>query len=630
MYVFGDSILDIRRPTKGFRVREKAVSTLDGDGVPWSSFIYSIPPLNQYALRIISEDSTNLIFKVTRFVGYKLVSSRIGGESRSAGTIWVIRMPNAIISFLREIQSHTRTHYELCVFVDADTTVANEVVFNVFRSFKWLSGLSQILPSNTSTNVMNLSARAWDVRSDQTINYILTHKVDGERTLVFVIYPMVFRTRRNPHLSILSVSVLPQLKQFESYNLVCFDTEYECSSGFVLLDVLITSDGTYAPVQRGLGWVSDEAAKFVHLFPYLDIIIRDYWTHVPGVKAKPTTLINDGLVAIHPSNVAAMKLKDVFSIELMLNGNKLLTADGHTVATMTNNYNGFMDGDVIEIKFSSLSHGKINVTEMFRRLDKTKANSLNAVVNILTISLSSGNREDENERRRALLWCNNVTRHINSHVESMDTSKVLIIDVGSGDGQSLDMMSIHDHRFSRLFVEPDTKKFVKLCKRLKVNCPAPGHGHIRSLLKAIVLRRCSIVVCNETFGDLCKDTNLAPELFAITRAIVGTYSLHFVIPDLHRVTIEHKIPIYGCVYVYDDIDKDGVLVDACGVTMSRSDTISCCVKWGRDTVYHEPLTITSDYMTFGRVSLPWQVSSAMILGVGEYTKICKHVRMIGL
>ncbi|KAI5291588.1 hypothetical protein KEM52_000121, partial [Ascosphaera acerosa] len=496
--------------------------------------VLNVQGLNDKAIVVKNRDDSNVLFAVKSLSVYDLDDDYPAGVSRRSDRVWFTNYTHAVDAYITQDNVVLREGETLSVYVVPSSFSQGEVMRDVFTAASDLGYLAEALPFNMLKGLMNLSSHAWDVKAHTMIKYLQTHKVDGERMFIFVMYPMVFWTRQDPWLSVLSMSIIEGLEQEHA--------------GYALLDVPMTTGGKFAPAQRSLEWVAKEATKFVDMLRHLDVRVREYWVNTPTTTPPSTEFLCDCLVAIDPLSIAAMKLKDVYSMELMVRNGRCLTLNNDAVFDVVPLGRSFQDGDVVEVEFTrGVGVGVLNIDDVFKRVDKTAPNSTNAVTNILM----------------------SVCRYINDLVEDMDSPRPLIIDVGSGDGQSLDSMNVRDGHFLGLFVEPDRATFESLCACLGVKAPPPGTMHVRSMLKALVTRRRRVGVCNSTLRELLENTVMIKELMEIIRAIVGTFSLHFVILDLYRIVTQYGTPVYGCVYVYDGIESDGVLIDTCGVRMAK-------------------------------------------------------------
>lgn len=518
------------------------------------------------------------------------------------------------------------------VFLDDNDKSAGigSIIFHVYRSGYCLKNIRRHISTDTLKHAINLSSRAWDVPFSEVIGYPGTTKVDGERMLIVCMGYTAYFIRRDTSCDTRHWTCMEWHSTGETGGTCIFDVEYSQRDGYAIIDVLLTSKGVFAEPNRTMEWVHSQATAHRNILSELGVYMREYriieWGDKHLTRGDSTS---DGLVAIHPMDVGARKIKEVKSTELAVSSgaDSLVSVEGSEIFGGLKPPSTSLPGEIFEVRFTPTTRSSATVMELFRRVDKRKANT-NTVINDIISSASANERYSENnERRRALLWCNSLSKYVNTLVESMNTPKPIIIDVGSGDGQSLDCMNIDGSTHSRLLIEPDSSKCERLCRRLGLKVPVKGIEHVRSRVRRLVTRSDSVVVCNSTLEDVMNDDDLINELFPSVRAIVGTFSFHFVVEPLLQLILATHIPVYGCGYVYDNIQADETLIDACGVRMKRINAEDCEVRWGGDKVYVEPHVTSNDYGTFSTVSEPSDVCSDFALRDEPYTKICKHIRL---
>ena len=80
-----------------------------------------------------------------------------------------------------------------------------------------------------------------------------------------------------------------------------------------------------------------------------------------------------------------------------------------------------------------------------------------------------------------------------------------------------------------------------------------------------------------------------------------TFSAHYVVSDLHHISTNYDVPIYGCAYLYDGASADGTLIESRGVKMKIVHDDTAEVTWGGDRKYSEPVTRRRDYAGIGKV-----------------------------
>ncbi|KAH8751112.1 hypothetical protein F5883DRAFT_434391, partial [Diaporthe sp. PMI_573] len=164
---------------------------------------------------------------------------------------------------------------------------------------------------------------------------------------------------------------------------------------------------------------------------------------------------SDGIVAVRDDSTEILKVKTVKSMELQVCADqRLCTSEGrevlHVPASMTDE---FELGSIVEVRFELKSQHTITVRDMFVRTDKHKANSTGAVSNIIR-SANKMVAPGDNERRVALLWCNELRKTIYVASLNMHSTRSIILDVGTGTGQSLDAIGEHPS-VSYILMEPD-------------------------------------------------------------------------------------------------------------------------------------------------------------------------------
>lgn len=255
---------------------------------------------------------------------------------------------------------------------------------------------------------------------------------------------------------------------------------------------------------------------------------------------------------------------------------------------------------IVEVRITcDGSDTTVTVHDCFQRVDKDTANSSMVIHEIL--SFDCGNMQyGENERRAILIWCNTLRSRIIEDVSHIDSNKSIVLDVGTGTGQSLDSFIALEHT-SFVLVEPDEQRCKTIVKRLGIKRYETSPDQLIIKVRALKSRSIRFCVINCTLNDLWNCINLRTTLFPEFRAIICMFSIHYLLEDLQNITEEVNVPIYGCIYTYDKAADDGTLIDFCGILMKRTSDDTCEVKWGRDKKYSEPHTLRSDYSFIGIV-----------------------------
>lgn len=486
------------------------------------------------------------------------------------------------------------------------------------------------LSAGKCSTLMNLCSRAWDVSSVEGEGFIFTNKVDGERRWLVVCGYAGYVVRRSRLLNVCGWYPLQPPRDLGVQEPIVVDCEYTPARGLVFIDMLTDASGQLAPPDRTAAWAFGEYVAVKRLYTDLPVYLREYYQTPGEVRPTPGILeeLSDGIVAIHVDSTSARKIKTIKSVELVVSDAErgtLETSDGTIVFDSIKLPEGIDTGNIVEVRFEPDGNtGNVTVHDCFRRVDKTKANSSVAVAHILDACIESKN-DDQNDRRRALLWCNSLKTHINTTAETLNSPQAIIIDVGTGDGQALDSMNLHNQSVSRILVEPDRDKCARLCARLRKQLPPRGCDQLRSSVRQLKVRKSSVMVVNCTLGDILSDTELCTVLMPEVRIIVSTFSIHFVVKDLSRCHRDWGVPVIGCTYVYDGVDIGKPLVDSCGVLMARTTARECTVQWGRDTKYTEPYTTSMDYGSFTNPVVATEVLEKAPSNSDRFMSVCKHV-----
>ncbi|KAL4766724.1 hypothetical protein BDW60DRAFT_201919 [Aspergillus nidulans var. acristatus] len=506
---------------------------------------------------------------------------------------------------------------------------SNSLMESVINSI-YINGL---LPVSTSRYIhkdmvlrmSNLSPRAWDATSPPASDHLFTSKPDGQR--VWLIWYGNVWYMCNPKCK----DGINKWKWTKSYHStttpVVVDAEYVLSRGFIVIDFLTDVEGQPSPGIRDVEWLVSQYYKLIEQQPGIDIQLRKYFNkHEDALKYSAASMYpTDGTIAIRNGSTEILKIKSFKSMELVLtNDGYLLTSDGSKVikCPVPNKFN---TGDIIEIRFIVLQPSKsIEIHDVFKRTDKTMANSDTAVSNIIRSGISV-NTPDDNERRVALLWCNDIRREIAERAVRRQSNKSIVVDVGTGTGQGLDSIPNLDTT-SYVFIEPDYNKCRKIANRIGTKRILTSPYELVPMIRSLKTRSIKNVIINCTLGEILDDEDSHRALFSETKSIISSFSTHFVVSDLHEIVATYQIPVYGCTYTYDDVDSNGVLVNSCGVVMKIEREGIASVKWGRDTVYEEPVTYKRDYAGIGNVLPSYDFIQLPNLNFTPgANSICKHV-----
>lgn len=320
-----------------------------------------------------------------------------------------------------------------------------------------------------------------------------------------------------------------------------------------------------------------------------------------------------------------MKIKDTKAVELLLSQDgSLLTADGDTVAVISE-YDPSYVGKIVEVRFTaSPNDNHISISDIFPRTNKTSPNSSEAVENILQSCVQFQSATDA-ERTMILKWCNTLCKSIVDRALSCNDTKHIILDIGTGSGQSLDRFSLSES-VSFIYVEPDERRAMSTARRAKAKL-IRNPLELGSMLRSLKTRRLQQVVLNCTLSDVLSNEELLDALMAEVKCVTCTFSAQFVVEQLRTLRDKYSCKIFGCMYTYDDA-VNGILVNSCGAIMRLLNDTTASVKWGNEE-YEEPATYEYDYYGLGIVV---RGSDILSLPVGaeadDPADVCKHIKVI--
>lgn len=130
-----------------------------------------------------------------------------------------------------------------------------------------------------------------------------------------------------------------------------------------------------------------------------------------------------------------MKLKPVKSIELEARSDMTLCTSDGTALFKVSDLEKYVLGNIYEIGFA-VTGGIAEIKHSFIRPDKQSANTLAAAHSIVSSSIK---KDSSNIVRTAIWrWSNEVRSRLYNYCFNMRPGNRLILDVGTGDGQSSD------------------------------------------------------------------------------------------------------------------------------------------------------------------------------------------------
>lgn len=501
------------------------------------------------------------------------------------------------------------------------------IILQVYSAGIYPNNIRAYLGTDRISRFSNLGARAWDTNVPPASGHVFTSKPDGQR--VWIIWFGHVWYICNPKFIGSTNRWIWSDKIRNEANVLVVDVEYVLSRGFILIDFLTSIDGSDAPVVRDIAWVLSQYERLQRYIDKIPFYPRQYFdTNEGAVQYCKRLLIPcDGTVAVRDNSTEILKVKPVKSLELSVTDDMMLvTSSGNVVMKCPDMYT-FNTGDIVEVRFTvNTDMRTITVSDMFRRVDKYTVNDNTATSNIIQSSVVSTAPSD-NERRVALLWCNELRRCLQHEAMNVQPTKSIILDVGTGNGQGLDAILRND-KISYVFVEPDKRSCAALARRLGIKRVYSDPWEILPLIRMLKTRSVQYIVLNCSLQDLLNHEKVYETLINEVKCVTATFSAQYVVQELQDIAASFDIPVYACTYVYDNtIDK--VLIDDCGVSMRIIEDETAHIKWGGDKVYTEPVTYMRDYTGIGinMYAEQYRQLPSMSLTPGAHN-ICRNVMMV--
>lgn len=450
--------------------------------------------------------------------------------------------------------------------------------------------------------INNLSPRAWDSKRLQKRGATYSPKVDGERAYILLYQGMAHMFSKGKGYMHIGWRALE--KTHNTDKPIVIDVENTLSYGCFFIDMLTDRNGDPSPKIRGYSWSLDEMMWLRKQLGVSFVAFKHHYATLKEAELACSTSVypTDGVVALWHGSTTARKMKQERSVELLVReGGELVTSDGDTVIETAQLPTGVEPGNVVEIRFKLNRDGKtITSKPLFRRTDKISANSTSAVFGVLE-SFSCVSRSDETRRRNVTLWCDSLKSSLVKEAVGRCGDKKIVLDIGSGSGQSLDSLT-STRGVSYILVEPDEKKCAQLVRRAGANKTWTDPRDILSNMRGLKSgSQTYMVLCCE-LEKIVSDEQLMTSISMEIGAAIATFSAHFVVADLYDLSTYWSIPVVGCFYPYDGVETSKYLVNTLGIEMKRETDARCTVKWGGDQQYVEPYTVTSEYQAFSHVT----------------------------
>ena len=508
-------------------------------------------------------------------------------------------------------------------------TPSDYIIRNIVNTI-YLDGIlpdniNKYISADTIATFSNLSPRGWDASAPPETGHKFTCKPDGQNTWLIWIGHIWYKF--NPRCKG-GIKSWTWTSTSNDNNAIVINVEDMASYGYIIIDCFTDENGNIADSSRDINWVINTIKNIMKNNREFPISIREYFDNYDHAVSYCDRVLypTDGIVAIRDGSTEILKIKPIRSVELMLAENYTLVTSESTPVLKCPDYILLTHkvGSILEIRFEMPKSNIIKVLDVFERTDKDNANSNNAVSNIIR-SACKLLTADDNERRIALLWCNNLRKDLYLLASNHKSNKNIIIDIGTGTGQSLDSL-VQSESISYVFIEPDIDRCKSIARRLGIRKIISNPTDMIPMMKSLKTRSVKYAVINCYIADILKHDRLSHVLFNEAKSITCTFSMQFIIEALHYIRWTYNIPIYGCGYVYDDINDNGTLIDQCGVLMKIECDNKAVIKWGNDKEYTEPITRKRDYAGIGTVipgSEIVQLPDKIICN--KAYNICRHV-----
>jgi hypothetical protein len=514
-------------------------------------------------------------------------------------------------------------HIDSC---DADTI--HDTIHWLYLRYSKLKSLKNYIQTSILASVSNLSARAYDAHpSSITQNeYRYAPKADGERiwlTRIGIVWVLT-RRLKDHEIKAWYIDESIDIMSATGYGPI-IDYEFLLGPKDIFIDVLMDEHGKVSSERRNLLNIELKMQELYTMFPILKRIdIRSFRDTIDEAQrdCESVTYPTDGVVGITHNTVDMIKIKSIKSMELRVSEHTILVSDDGTAICEFDNEHGYADGTIVEVGFQVIDK-KINIVHFFIRPDKLKANSSTAIYDII----ASGSSKLSSDTIRTAIWrySNSIRSDIYERAHSIKSDKRLILDIGTGDGQSIDNY-IKDDSTSHIFVEPDESKCMNLRRRLRLRNIYTDPGSISSVMPQLKTGKLKYHIMNCKLQDIFDNEGVTRELLSQLRCAISCFSSQYITKQIFRF-ISSSVPFMGCCYMYDDIPIGGSIVDEAGLIMRRLDDELAMVQWGKDTPYFEPAIERYDLPPYGlHVEMATNIVPFQAQRGTEHLKsVCDHI-----
>jgi hypothetical protein len=370
------------------------------------------------------------------------------------------------------------------------------------------------------------------------------------------------------------------------------DVEFMYTLSPILIDVLQSADGSICPYDRNLEWIQSQMLLLQKNYQYLSLVhVREFFDTYKDAcdYTRSVDYPTDGLVAISPNGTDMKKLKPFKSVELRFEEDgRLTTRDGKALFKVTGQ-NVYSTGDIVEVRFS-IQDGAFEVHETFHRPDKALANDDSAVQSVI----ASCAKPDSDSVLRTMIWrwSNKLRFYLYSRANSFRPERNIILDIGSGSGQSTEAFTKLPG-CSFILVEPDEIACQSLCKRIGIKDyhkdPRSVIGVVPQLTKGT--RRYHVLNCR--LETIMGDSATMLGLKGAVKCAISCFSAHYV-SHIVDYLVSKDIPFIGCYYSYEGIAPGESIIETSGIQMKRISHFKAEVKWGNDEPYEEPVVLPEE------------------------------------
>jgi len=567
------------------------------------AFFHQSGPCPGEIVKEVSTEPLSPICSVRRVSRYNVEEESALGQWESDGTVSTLSLLHGSTIYYYKRAEGDRTVHIVVVPINCKgwKHVMKAVEVLCFAGPSW-PAITGFVSRDYLATINNLSPRAWDSKRIQRRGASYTPKVDGERVYVVVFSGMMHvfaKSRGYPHIGCRALN--KQLKQ--GYTAVV-DAENTVSHGIFFIDMLTDSAGRLSPRERDYKWSVQELQKLQELSDGIPVKVKPYTHSLLEAEGLSRSALypTDGVIALWPGTTTSRKMKLEKSIELLVgSGGSLRTSDGDEVFDYVEVPRGIGEGDIAEVRFKLCTNGRdVASKPVFRRTDKATANSTSAVMAVLS-SFGSVRRDNETRRREVLMWCESLKQHLIRSALEKRGSRRVVLDIGTGTGQSLDVLS-PGRGVSYLLVEPSAQRCEALKRRTGLHKVMVDPQEIMSVMRSLKSGAQTYAIANMGLSQIALNEELMKFIGVEVAFVSATFSAHFVAAELYDICSYWQLPMVGCMYAYDEVDIGGYLVHTLGVSMRRVSETECMVKWGGDQEYTEPYTTTQEYHSFCTVA----------------------------